>query len=630
MAKENDLYKYPNINIDFNNTENAINGYSQLTSKVASCVSNLNTSCFTDELSSYYYSLGDDTKAQIAILSSKISNLASTLSSALSSYMDVDDENYSKLLELVNELNDISSNISSSLDDVLTDEQKEEVEQIKNEMIEKLGYDPDSPEAEELREDIDNFILDYREWDYGGDEEWRISDNISKLKNFIAKIPDNYKDYSNCRWDSEPNCTVSYEGCESSCEWFEINGVKVRITSCIDTTVSWGSLQTLFNRVYCYNIVNEMKTWDPNYLAILAKRDYIDVIVPDGCASSGAAHYAGSSPYSDNILLPTRMANKFLYSDDDTYNYLFNGLLHETSHYLDAIIGVSQTMEFDPHSVSEEDKEFYNYLVNLMNKYLRDCEIINGVDDIKDKYVIGEDNQTFPECLAEFLRADLVDHDAFVDLIGQDNYDKIFNKFKTMNRRSEDGYEYHTRVTGDNNHVEIIRTKDGVEETVEQTAGLYDKTGRLIEERKGDSIIAYEYDDNDRITKKIFKDKDGNVVKSSEYEYQEYQDEKGRTVSKIVEKSSDGMIYEKTFIDKQYTSYIERNTQTGESLEIEFDNGSETKRIYRNAAGNPTREEISNADGTKTVTVYEYDEHGKLLRATTTHSDGTTSVETYG
>ena len=186
---ETDGNELPMIFVKIDDTDNAAKNYLKLTSKVNDCSSFLDTSYFTDELSSYYNSLGDDTKSQISTLSTRLGYLSTLLSSSLDDYLNVDEEKYKKLLDLATELVGFNSAINPLLS-YATKEQIETVDSIKKGMIDKFGLDENSEEAKLLKSDIDTFLLDYNK-DYCSDKESLINNNISILQFFLDKIPDN-------------------------------------------------------------------------------------------------------------------------------------------------------------------------------------------------------------------------------------------------------------------------------------------------------------------------------------------------------------------------------------------------------------------------------------------------------
>lgn len=508
MSKNNQI-----INLSYPLSDMTTTRLSKVLSGFSSCDSYTNASYIDGRLLTFYNSLGDTTKTDITDISSHIELLGITLKEYVETCKNIDEVKYGELQKLINELYDSSSQISNYSDLIGTHEFDDEINEIKIAIINKLGLNDSSDEARQLRKDIDQFIFNYKK------ENNSPRDNIEILKYFTSKIPDNYKKYEEkCKWNSVPLKSVDYRDCNSYCEWFDIDGVKIRLSEYVDKTTSYPSIQLLFNRVYCYNIINNMKTWDPNYMRLLKKREYIDVVVADAEFPPGAAAYFSCYPYLDYILLPTTM-NGIAYESDDKYNYLSECLVHEMSHYADGIVGLSYLKEYDYEHISQSDKDFYSHVESLIDDKYYEIQLINKHGEMSDQekenfvHLKDQPDKSFDENFAEFLRADLVDHDKFVQVIGQEEYDNLFNRLNTMNRRSEDGYNYVPEITGDNRDVTIYKEKDGVRE-IQDTVFVYDNDGKKVGEKGTNYIEEYQYKGNviTKTTREIYDLKPGEQI----------------------------------------------------------------------------------------------------------------------
>ncbi len=507
------------VNINIESADEAINQYQNLTNKVEDCTAYLDTNYFTDNLRTYYNSLSDDTQKQLSLLSTRISCLFEMLSSSINSYLNKDEEKYRKLLELINNLNEFNSDINP-LSEYATKDQMETINVIKEGIIDKLGIDSDGEDAKQLRIDIDKFLLGYKKENYGENISKMINENISKLKCFLNHIPDNYiEQEKKYKWDSNVDDSKKEEGYTAECEWIEFNGVKFRVTRLTDDNSPYKTLMNYINKSYCYDLINEMSSWEPNIIDLLKKREYIDVVVPDLQSLVGAAHYQSGSFYADFIYLPTKMMGGFVYDDNSMYTYLKECLVHEMSHYIDGICGVTQSLE-----EFQNPTEACDFMAELMNKYQYDMELINhhGVLSDEDTELFKnfkiEQGEWSCEGMAEFLRADLVDHDAFVSIIGEEAYNKLFDGLKNSNRV----YNYDTElIIGDNNEITTILEKDGRKTTY--------KGGIRVEETTTDEngvskTDKFEYYPNGNLMRSTMTSSDG-----SKNEYHYYPDGKEKS-----------------------------------------------------------------------------------------------------
>lgn len=632
MDKNNQI-----INLNYPVTDTTYEKLSEVLSDFSSCNEYTNTSYIDGELRTFYNNLGDSTKRDITDITNSIELLGSTINNYVSTCKNIDETKYNELQALIDELYSSSNLISDYSDLTIVHKYNDEIDNIKKTIINKLGMNEGSPEARKLQRDIDNFILDYQICSDDANMEKTIEKNIKILNNFISKIPSNYSEYDkNYKWDSVPYSMAEYEGCKNYTEFFDVNGANIRLTSIVDVDNSYKSLQLLFNRVYCYNIVNEMKSWDQNYLDLIAKRKYIDVIVPDATTTAGAAHFSSDYPYFDSITLPTQMGGVTVYSDDVNYNYLFECLPHEMSHYVDHIVGVGQLKEFEYDRIPQEDKEFYGYIKSLVDDNMYEIELINKHGNLsneeieKFKNYKNDNSRSFTEGYAEFLRADLVDHNKFVEVIGKDNYDKLFTRLKSMNSRSENGYEYNAIINGTNNNVTIYQTKDGVRETLTDSYCChYDKMGRTVYVKNNDEIFEYTYNDNNEIIKIITKDGNNNIIRTQDFSYIR-KEEDGHKIYSVNETSSNGMTYEKTFVDNQFKSYKEM-CNDGYLHEIEYENGVRIKDVYNKNEyydnGNIKYLNEKYPDGREYH--YEYRIDGTLKHANIVYADGGVSTIEY-
>ncbi len=632
MGKNNQI-----INVDYSVTDTTYDRLSEVLSEFSSCNEYTDTSYIDGELCTFYNNLRDSTKSDITDITSSIESLGSTINNYVSTCKNIDETKYNELQDLIDELYSSSNLISDYSDLTINHKYDDEINDIKKTIINKLGINEGSPEARKLQKDIDNFILDYQICSDDANMEKTIEKNIKILNNFISKIPSNYSEYDkNCKWDSVPYEMEKYEGCENYTEWFDVNGANIRLTSIVDVDNSCQSLQRLFNHVYCYNIVNEMKTWDKNYIDLIAKRKYIDIIVPDAKTTVGAAYFNSWVPYFDSVTLPTKLGGTTIYANESNYNYLFECLPHEMSHYVDDIVGVTQLKEFEYDKLPQEDKDFYGYVKSLVDDNMYEIELINkhgnfsSDDETYFKNYKNDNTRLFDEGFAEFLRADLVDHDKFVEVIGKDNYDKLFMRLKSMNSRSEDGYEYNADITGTNNNITLYQTKDGIRENLNDACCFhYDKEGRTIYKKFEDKISEYEYNDNDDVIKIISKDVNNNIIETVDLNYIS-KEENGHKIYSICGTRSNGTSYEQTFVDNEYKFYKEKYND-GYLREVEYENGAVIKDVchkneyYDN--GNIKYLNEKYPDGREYH--YEYRIDGTLKHANIVYADGGVSTIEY-
>ena len=622
------------INVNYSNGNNAGQILTKVSKNFEECVPLSNVDYLDGELLSYYNNLGDDSKIKIQEIGESVKNLGDLLLSCLNEYQLIDDDSAKELESLIGDLFGNSDTISDMWSPKLNEETQEKANRVKEKIFKKLGIDEDSEDGKKLSKDIDNFIK-YNEPTsvICVDEHGKYLTNIAELEFFESKIPDNYKDYANnCNWDSEPNKVIRYEGCSNTCQWFDVDGLNVRMTSVIDGDNPYPALQQEFNRVYCYNIVNEMKSWDSNYLDILKKRKYIDVIVPDGVNTTGAAFYAPGNPYCDHILLPTKLSGN-IYSDESTYNYLSECLVHEMSHYLDNIVGMCQLVEYKSNDVSQEDKDFYNKVCSLINDKMYGIQLINKHGNLSPEEEENFKNynvtpgSNFSESFAELMRADLVDKDKFKVLLGDDNYNELFSKLKSMDRRSQDGFDYDVDIKGDNKEVTIYRINGDYKEEInyKDSYELYDKKGRVTERFDGEKFYNNEYNDSNQLIKQTIMDAGGKVIRSLNNEYITKEVD-GKKLYVIKETTSDNMLYEKTFTNDQLTHYKEVNGNSGRTLDIDFDNGNPIKRTVLDRDGTRTNIDYGN-DGSTSETVYN--PNGNVILTNNTSIDGISIGKVY-
>ncbi len=636
---ETDGNELPMIFVKIDDTDNAAKNYLKLTSKVNDCSSFLDTSYFTDELSSYYNSLGDDTKSQISTLSTRLGYLSTLLSSSLDDYLNVDEEKYKKLLDLATELVGFNSAINPLLS-YATKEQIETVDSIKKGMIDKFGLDENSEEAKLLKSDIDTFLLDYNK-DYCSDKESLINNNISILQFFLDKIPDNYKEMdTKYNWGSATDKSKEKNGYNTECEWIEVNGVKFRFTRLTDNNSSYKTLTNYANKAYCYDLASEFSSWEPNMIELLKKREYIDIVVPDYESPYGAAYYQPSTPYNDHIVLPTKMNGGFVYENEGTYSYLKNCLVHEMSHYIDDICGVTQS-ESNPN-------ETYRYIEKLANEHMYDLQLINHHGSLSEdeektfrNFKVGKD-ANFCESMAEFLRADLVDHDAFVDAIGEESYNKLFAQLK-----AGDGWsDVSTKVQiGDNNSVSLTVKHDDIVTSYVDGVPVnetYVDNGKTVA-----SNYEYEYFDDGGIKASNRTSSNGDISRMEYYSngdlklsYNSYSN--GNNQSRRAYYPDGGNMYVHNIFGDGSEDYCECNENGDKTFEysIKF-NGDKTECEYKYDDDNNMIKKIkttSNSSGYSideydpregTEKCNQYDEKGDLIFSRVDNADGSAFSTSY-
>ena len=490
---------------------------------------------------------------------------------------------------------------------------------IENDILKALGYDENSPEAQELLKDMETFAAENPE-------------NIDKLSYWLSKIPENYSEYANsCKWNNAPRKVENQEGAKYEGEWFNIDGTNFHFTRIIDGTTNYPLLSSLMNVTYCYNLVNNIKNWDSKYVELLGKRAFIDVVVSDYASDAGAAYYMGGNPYSDYIYLPTKMGDESIYDGDSTYNYMINCLVHEMSHYLDGVCGIVQSKDLDMQN------DAYDLAEKLMNEHVVEIQTINhhGVlpDNEKEyfqNFHIGKVNpvtgevDSFCEAFAELMRADLVDHDKFVQVIGKNNYDKLFNYLKASDNVDNENIEI---VYGDNNSLAIINHDN--DERI-----IYDGKGNLLlRERSDGSSTQYKYDqDGNEILMAIY-DSNHNLAMKWEDEY----DENGNKISSITTRGDGSSVHYKYDDDgKEVLSvnYDENNNMIG-TKETKYDEeGYRISSMQTNRDGSSVHCKYNKEGKILLMETYdkgnniiskietEYDEEGSITAAIATFDNG--------
>ena len=614
MDKNNQI-----INLNYPVTDTTYEKLSEVLSDFSSCNEYTNTSYIDGELRTFYNNLGDSTKRDITDITSSIESLGNTINDYVSTCKNIDETKYNELQDLIDELYSSSNLINDYSDLTINHKYDDEINDIKKTIINKLGINEESKEAKKLRKDIDKFIMNYKK-DKTPDESKRYETNLGILKFFISKIPDNYEEYAKtCKWDSVPNKRIEYENYDTYCEWFDVNGAKIRVSSHVNTNNSYPSLQLMFNRVYCYNLINEMKSWDKKYINLLKKREYIDAVVADAACDAGAACYYSGEPYSDFILLPTEMAGT-VYESDYIYNYLSECLVHEMSHYADAIVGLTQLKEYDYEHISKADNDFYSHVESLMDDKMYEIQLINKhgklTNEEKDRFINlkNQPDKSFCENLAELLRADLVDHDKFVQVIGKDEYDNLFNRLNEMNRRSEFGYKYTPVIKGDNKEVLIYREKDGVKELEDEpTTGIYNSSGKPIGQKNSEYILKNIYDTSGELVKEQINEYYSN--KSLKRYSEQYPDGRKYQYAFRNDGSIDSSVLTRSNGDVNILKYDENGALMGEQNNDYYDNG--VIRI----------QDEKYKDGREYH--YEYREDGTLNNSKVVYPDGSFTLISY-
>ena len=297
------------------------------------------------------------------------------------------------------------------------------------------------------------------------------------------------------------------------------------------------------------------------------------------------------------------------------------------SHYADAIVGFTQLVEYDYKNIPQEDKDFYSYVQSLIDDTLLDIQTINKhgvISDEEREYFIeykSNKDRAYCEDFAEFLRADLVDHDKFVQVVGEDQYNYLFNRLNQMNRRSEDGYDNVPYILGENKEVKICKEKTGKKELVDNiTCWTYDKKGNPKVEKSKYYTSDYIYGDNS--SKKITRDNNGSITGEADTKYYD-----NGNIKTQDEKYSNGQEYHYVFLEDgklKNSKLIYPNGVEGKNayeyydngkLKIQdevYSNGSEYHYVYRED-GTLENSKVVDLDGS--VSYLTYNSNGNVSRS---------------
>ncbi len=195
-----------------------------------------------------------------------------------------------------------------------------------------------------------------------------------------------------------------------------------------------------------------------------------------------------------------------------------------------------------------------------------------------------------------------------------------YDKWGQMIRNAGEGGSYNAHTYDDRGNLTAMETVN-VTPVGELRSGAYmdyDEAGRLIRnvaENNGVVVSHYEYayDTQGRVIREESFDPAGNRLYVQEAEYD------GDRLVKLVQDFGSSSTVSTTTYDEESRTYV---TVT------ESPSGVSVFRSTVNEAGDPLRQEWQNEAGSS-VTVYSYDEEGRLLREVTGDPEAPASVTTY-